>query len=346
MKRIIYIALIALSVLTACHNQDWEFPDYEYTTVYFPYQSPVRTIVLGEDIYDNTLDKAHKCKIMATMGGVYANKVDRILTVAVDNSLCDNLKFDSDSGDIVLPLPAEYYSLASDMKIIIPSGSESGGIEVQLTDAFFADPKSITNTYVIPLRITSVENADSILSGLGAVQNPDPRIVDDWQTVPKNYILYGVKYINPWHGSYLRRGVAVTKGNQGKTDLDETIVYRKEYVEKDQVVSMKTVSMKEVSLPLITREKGSETDIPFELRLIFDDNGKCAITSPIDALYSVVGSGQFVSKGDMWGNIERDVIHIQYTLNLPNTTQTFSDTIVMRDRGVVFETFTPFVDIQ
>lgn len=33
----------------------------------FVYQSPVRTIVLGDDEYDTSLDKEHKCKIKATL---------------------------------------------------------------------------------------------------------------------------------------------------------------------------------------------------------------------------------------------------------------------------------------
>nr|MDA3928114.1 DUF1735 domain-containing protein [Prolixibacteraceae bacterium] len=118
MKKLVFSTLIILSLFTACNNQDWEFPDYDYTTVYFSYQAPVRTIVLGEDIYDNTLDNAHKCQIMATMGGVYENKKDRTLDVIVDNSLCDNLKFESDSGNSVIPMPADYYSLPADMKIV------------------------------------------------------------------------------------------------------------------------------------------------------------------------------------------------------------------------------------
>ena len=72
-----------LTLLTAC-NKDWEFPDYKYTTVYFAYQSPVRTLVLGEDIYDNSLDNQHKLQIMATMGGVYENKKNITLNLVVD----------------------------------------------------------------------------------------------------------------------------------------------------------------------------------------------------------------------------------------------------------------------
>ena len=105
MKRVFLISVVLLSILTAC-NKDWEFPDYKYSTVYFPYQSPVRTLVLGEDVFDNTLDNQHKFLIMASMGGVYENKKDITLDVAVENSLTQKLKFDSANGDDVVAMPA------------------------------------------------------------------------------------------------------------------------------------------------------------------------------------------------------------------------------------------------
>ena len=68
MKKIYYIfSLISLMFFSACENQDWSFPDYGKTTVYFSYQYPVRTIVLGNDeTFDNTVDNQHKCIIKAT----------------------------------------------------------------------------------------------------------------------------------------------------------------------------------------------------------------------------------------------------------------------------------------
>src|SRR5215213_4458423 len=103
MKKVFLMSFILLSILTACNkNKDWEFPDYKYTTVYFPYQTPVRTIVLGEDVFDNTLDNQHKFMVMATMGGVYENKKDVTINVSVDNSLAQNLKFGGASGDNVI----------------------------------------------------------------------------------------------------------------------------------------------------------------------------------------------------------------------------------------------------
>lgn len=343
MKKLIFISLIGLSLLTSCHNQVWEFPDYKYTTVYFPYQTPIRTLVLGKDIYDNTLDNAHKCKIMATMGGVYDNKTDRTLKIVVDNSLCNNLKFESDSGNNVLPMPANYYSLAEDMQIVIPSGSISGGIEVQLTDAFFADPRSVTNNFVIPLRITSVINADSVLSGKALMDNPNRLVASDWSIAPKDYVLYCIKYVNPWNGAYLRRGIDVGKGNSGNSSLDTTIALHNQYVERDQVVYMKTVSMDEVSLSLTTRDKGDPTDIQFKLSVKVDNLGKCIVSAPDTASYTAAGNGEFVTDGDEWGGEKRDVMRLKYQVDFGSSTHTFTDTIVMRDRQVKFETFTPVV---
>src|ERR1043165_10254330 len=94
MKRSFLALVVLLTMLTAC-NKDWSFPDYKYTTVYFPYQTPVRTLVLGEDIYDNTLDNQHKCMIMATMGGVYENTKDIVIAVSVDNSFLQKVKFNA-----------------------------------------------------------------------------------------------------------------------------------------------------------------------------------------------------------------------------------------------------------
>lgn len=343
MKKIIVLSLIVFSLFTACHNQPWDFPDYDYTTVYFPYQTPVRTLILGEDIYDNTLDNDHKCRIMATMGGVYANDEDRVLDVVVDNTLCDNLKFDSDSGANVMPMPESYYSLDQSMQIVIPAGAESGGIEVQLSEAFFADPLAIKNTYVIPLRIQSVTNADSILRGNPNINNADPRIVDEWADAPMDYVLYCVKYINPWHGAYLRRGTDVGKGNNGNTALDTTLVYSNEYVERDQVVYMNTISMDEVALSLVTRDKGSDDDVQFEIRIKVGADGKCQVSSADGASYSATGSGEFVNDGDEWGNKARDVMYLNYTVDFGTSTHNMIDTLVVRDRNVKIETFTPVV---
>src|SRR6266542_6767949 len=131
MKKLFLFLLIVTS-LSACRNKDIEFPDYDYSAVYFPYQYPVRTITLGEDIYDNTLDLQHKCQIQATLGGVYDNKNDVTINFIVADTVCTGYNFVSPLHPI-LAMPADYYTLASN-QIIIKKGQISGGVEVQLTD--------------------------------------------------------------------------------------------------------------------------------------------------------------------------------------------------------------------
>src|SRR5690606_2522960 len=193
-------------------------------------------ITLGEDIFDTSLDNEHKCEIMATLGGVYENKKDVTIGIQVDNSIAANMAFNT-GGDIK-PMPANYYSLASD-KIVIPSGKIIGGVQVQLTDAFFADPLALKNTYVIPLKMVNVNNADSILAG-------------------KNYTLYAIKYINNWHGNYLRRGKDVVVGKAGNTSLDKTIIRHKQYVEDDEVSTVKTASLSVVEFPVVYKDENNQ----------------------------------------------------------------------------------------
>lgn len=342
MKKFFVTALVFSALIMGC-NKEWSFPDYKYSTVYFAYQSPVRTLVLGEDIYDNTLDNQHKCVIMATMGGVYENNKDVVLNVAVDKSLAARLKFETATGDTVLVMPDNYYTLpGSKNSIIIPAGKFLGGLEVQLTDAFFQDPLSIKRTYVIPVKIQSVQNADSILRGRSDRTSPDPRKPGDWVVAPKDFILYAVKYINPYHGFYLRRGVDIVTGTGGNTSLDTNVVYRAQYVEKDEVCSVVTTALDEVSVSLNAKNKGN-VNMPFTMLVKFDNQGKCTIKNPSSASYTITGTGEFVKKGDMWGNLQRDVLHLKYQISFGTTTHSLTDTIVVRDRGVKMETFNPVV---
>ena len=341
MKKVFLIAFVFLAVLTAC-NKDWEFDDYKFTTVYFPYQSPVRTLVLGEDTYDNTLDNQHKFKIMATMGGVYENKKNVTINVEVDNSLAERLRFETATGDSVYALPDNYYALPKDKKIEIKPGEVMGGIEVQLTDAFFQDPRSVKKTFVIPMRIISVSGADSVLRGKSEMASPDRRKASDWAVRPKDYVLYAIKYINPYHGTYLRRGVDEVKG-VGNTALDTNVIYHAQYVEKDELANLVTLSLNKAALSLNAKNKGNVNQ-PFQVILNFDNQGKVTVSKPDTVtMYTVSGTGDFVKKGDTWGNQPRDVIRLKYQVNFGTTTHSFSDTIVLRDRGVKAETFNPVV---
>jgi hypothetical protein len=311
------IPVILLAVLASC-NKKRDFPDYEYQTVYFAYQYPVRTITLGEDIFDTELDNQHKCKIMATTGGVYYSKKDVTIGVTVDNSLLNGKLHFGANGDEVVVMPSSYYTLASD-QIVIPKGGLSGGVEVQLADAFFNDPKAIKNSYVIPLRMSSKGNVDSILSG-------------------KDFMLYAIKYVNPWHGNYLRRGKDVITGTVNKTS-----VRHKQYVEDDEVNKLSTRSLKQIEFPVVYKDQNG-ANINCTLLLTFDDAGKCTVSSATSNV-TASGNGSFLKKGEKnsWGSKDRDAIYLNYEVNLPDMKVASTDTLVLRDRAVTMETFTPVI---
>lgn len=321
MRKFLNISIILLAVLTSCKNSEWDFPDYKIQSVYFAYQTPIRTITLGEDIFDTTLDNEYKCQIMATTGGVYDNDNDINIGITVDNTLIQGRSFAAPIGGLIRAMPSNYYSLSAN-NIVIPKGNLIGGVTVQLTDAYFADPLSVRTTYVIPVKMTNVQKADSILSS-------------------KNYTLYAIKYINPWTGVYLRRGKDVMVGKNGNTALTQTITRRQQFVERDQINSIHTRGLKQAEFPVTYRGVGG-VNVTLNLLLTFDDSGNFTV-SPGATGFTATGSGKFVKRGEKksWGDKDRDALYLNYNIDATDFSVSTTDTLVLRDRGVAFQTFTP-----
>lgn len=243
---------VVLASLASCHNQEKIFPDYEGgISAYFAYQLPVRTIVLGEsETFDTSLDNQHKCIIYGTIGGSYKGK-DVVIGIDVDNTLAENVYFPD--GTPVKAMPENYYTLSSDR--LDYAGTHMGGVEVTLTDAFFADPDAIKNTYVIPVVMTDIiKGADQIKSGTPLIEGETPIRTNAalWNVQPMDYTLYGIKYVNPWDGSWLRRGVDVITGQDAGT-----VVRHSQYVENDEVVYLSTQSLDAVTVPVSTNVENS-----------------------------------------------------------------------------------------
>ena len=362
LKKYIYgVALGALSLtFAACYNADKDFPDYEGgTKAYFAYQNPVRTLVLGNDIYDNSLDKAHKCRIWATMGGAYKGR-NGVVNFIVDESLCDNLWFLDDGGyksERVLPMPTNYYTLLSN---VIPYNSDTRGyVEVQFTDEFFKDPEAIHNTYVIPLRMTSASGIDAILSGTPNVDSPVRTNAQDWAVLPMDYVLYCVKYMNPWQGKYIRRGVDIVT-EEGK---DPATIVRKDFTifnsdieryskmdpsnpvnQYDEVCGITTVDMTKAKFP-VSFKTSTGASISCNLILTFDGDN-CTISTDDEGV-TATGNGEFITKGTarkeykdyQWGSnngqpVQRDILRLAYNVNFAdkNIQVATNDTLVVQTR--------------
>ena len=334
----IYLVLaVFAAILNSCKNSDITFPDFDYQTVYFASQYPVRTLELGEDLYvDTSIDNEHKVEIKAATGGVYSNGNNIVIDFNVSELICNNLYF-KESGKPVVPMPSSYYKLASN-KIAIPKGSFLGGVEVQLTDAFFNDPLSLSNNYVIPLIMTNVQGADSILLGSPTVDNPDRCIDSDWTVKPRDFVLYAIKYVNPWHGNYLRRGVDQITGANGVS----TSVRRESNVERDELVTVKTNSLTKSILPLTIKDSGG-SNVNFELTLTFASDETCTVSGSTN-VFEVSGSGKFIKLGEKnsIGGKDRNALYLDYSVNFKNLNLQYAtkDTLVVRDRAVSPEYFT------
>ena len=377
--KLIFIVALIFSVI-ACENQDNDFDDFGSTSVYFPFQTPVRTLIQGKyDLGFNENDNNGRFEIGVVMSGVYNNDKDRRVHFELAPELIDAAALGVDTVNVKI-LPPSYYTIEQESPVTIPSGSINGRIPVQLSDAFFDDPLSFAEFeevhYVIPLRITDYEELDSLLTGVPLVDNPIKIRNEDWDPLPKDYTLFGIKFMNKYEGIYLRRGEdrivgesineviravgGVSTGEvleSNNVTIDTATVYRADFVVRDELTKLETTGKNSALYTNNVRRAGLPSDDNISVILTFDDNNNITITDVEGDNFIVTGSGQFVEDGDEWGGEPRDVIYLQYQYSDVNTaeqvvafgsriersvldlTHTVNDTLVIRDRDVKFEEF-------
>lgn len=197
MKKIIAI-LIMIVALSACY-EDYVL-DFDYDGVYFPYQLDVRTFVVGEGM---------KINFGAALGGVRDNDRDRVVQYQMDNSLISAstlasmkassatyIKTSMASVNELKLMPANYYTLSDNSKMVIKKGEYSGVVTVRPDSAnFLGDPATIKSVYALGMRITSAD-ADTVIK-------------------PKDYAVVAFKYESMLYGNYWHGGVTVEKDSTG-----------------------------------------------------------------------------------------------------------------------------------
>ncbi|MFC2115924.1 DUF5627 domain-containing protein [Bacteroidota bacterium] len=330
MKKIYFLLSITV-IAFSCSNQDIEFDDYENNAVYFPYQSPLRTLILGDEVIgDNTIDLEHAFSVGAAIGGMYENLSNREVMIELAPELADGIVANNDTLEI---LPSAYYDATFD-KITIPQGRFFGKLRVNLNDAFFNDPKTIGLYYVLPLRIIDTD-ADSILSGqaVSLLSDPDPRVTEDWDIPPQNYTLFGIKYINPYHGVYLLRGFSISSV--------DTLVYSERFLTDNGMVQLSTKTLDESVMSVIG---GNKTGGKFSALLSFNESNKTITVSQTKASSVVInGTGKYFTKDDPESESYTDqkhrTIYLDYTYEDGGTTYQVNDSLVFIDTGVIFEEF-------
>jgi hypothetical protein len=348
MKRIIAISGLLLMTLGifSCQNQKWSFPNFDYTTTYFPNQFPVRTLIFDKNyIYDNSMDNNMQFLISATTGGVY--KQGKVITVGftVDNTLANNL-INTVTNLPIKAMPSGWYSFDNPSQIVIPAGKFAGGVTVTLTNDFTADTNSVYPYWAIPLRMTST-TADSILQGRTGLANPDSRIAANWAVTPKDFTIFALRYVNEWHGKYLLRGTDIITQGVGGAKID-SVKYHTQYLEGNAIIQMLTSRRNRVLYEnSVKRSTGSPGN--FQMRLDFDANDITLATMNTTTKYPtrpVAGTAKMVLAKDSpesWGNVPRNTIYLAYTITVGTEVHNVKDTLVFRDKAVLYTDFTPKV---
>lgn len=342
MKKILYLLSI-VTLLYSCENQNVEFPDFAYQTVYFPFQTPLRSLMLGDEVIgDNSIDLEHAFSVGVSIGGMYENKKDRVISVELAPELAANIE--DGSGNVLQLLPAQYYNATFD-KVTIPAGSFFGKVRVNLTDAFFADSLATGLRYVLPLRITDAAG-DSILSGKPAedVVSPDPRNSNDWLTPPLNYVLFGIKYINATHGMYLLRGKRINTNNA----LD-VVTYSTRFLTGNDMTKLTTKSLTKNYMATVGGTNKEGANAKYSMLLTFNNDTKSVIVSRKSSSTVVVnGTGKYYSKADPesegYNGEKHRTIYLDYTYVDGANTYHANDSLVFVDTDMKFETFSVVVN--
>lgn len=198
MKMKIKILAIFLSLaLVSCYND--YVKDFDYTGVYFAYQTNVRTVVVGEGM---------KFEVGPAIGGEMVNSRDRLVTLSLDNSLItpemlltmqtssvNSIKNYVTGLTALTLLPADYYTMSS-TSVTIKKGQNSATVVIRPDSVkFLSDPGTLMAKYVLPFRIVSAD-ADSVLHA-------------------KNYAVIGLRYENMLFGNYIHGGVTIRKSAAG-----------------------------------------------------------------------------------------------------------------------------------
>jgi hypothetical protein len=105
-----------------------------------------------------------------------------------------------------------------------------------------------------------------------------------------------------------------------------------------------STGLNSVLLSNMIRRSEQQSPGDIELKLAFDDSKNCKVYDNVTS--EEIGTGKLVEDGDAWGGKDHDVIHLAYEYldAVNNEKHQVNDTLVIRDRGVVFEEFTVLLE--
>lgn len=307
MKKIFIFLL--LSIVTVSCYEDY-VNDFDYSSVYFAYQTDVRTFIVGEGM---------QIEVGVALGGVRENTISRNVEFKIDNTLVTpEILAKMKTGTVYIkdavatvttltPIPANYFSLSSPSGIVIKAGQHMGTVVLKADSInFLADAATLTAKYAIPLYIVSAD-ADKIVE-------------------LKRYSVIGLKYENMLYGNYWHGGVTTVK--DASENITQTIKYPTAIpVPDNQTWKMKTVAPNALTINGYSNALSSSKA---EMRITLD-GGNITISSVTGSTKVIQPDGN--SSFNRAKLLQDRKIFLNYKFaNADGTTSYAQDTLTFRNR--------------
>jgi hypothetical protein len=308
MKKI-FSSLVLITLLASCYKDDY-INDFDYSAVYFPYQTDVRTLVVGEGM---------QIQMGAALGGVRENTKDRNVFFTLDNSLItSSILTTMKNGDSYIkaavqsvsqlnPLPGDYFTLSNNKNIVIKKGEHSGTVTLSVDSIkFLSDPATLNANYVLPFYIQTAD-ADSILSD-------------------KRYAVIGIKYENMLFGNYWHGGITIRKDAAGNT-IDTVKYYTTIPSPESKVWKLTTIAPNQ----LVTNGFSDQMSTKAELKLTLNGNN-IAVSSGTGSTFTYAASGS-ASAFNGERSLQSRFIFLRYSYtDAAGRTCLAQDTLTFRNR--------------
>ena len=307
--RIMKIAAFMLAAvsLTSCYDE--YIGDYDYPNMGFTLEKQVRTVV----------STTNKIYVGVSIGGKRQIDLNDWANFSLDETLLE--------GTGLKMLPESYYVMDDPNTFHVrKSNLAVADVGITFTDAFYADPATLTSTYALPFRLlaTSIPEED----------NPYGAIRKGAETT-----IAAIKYISGYSGTYYKVGTVTETASDGQTF--ETS-YAKADLSANETVVLKTLGRDILLRPGLgnTSDGGlvitiAETDGAYTVDVDMQEGGPELVSA----------TAEYLAKGEYKlysGNEDAPQINLEYIYRKDGSTFTVQEKLVLRqyaERELKVETF-------
>ena len=263
MKNIFRTILFATLLLGLSSCYDGYVQDYEEPSMGFAMEKSVRTVISDRDavVY-----------IGVAIGGKREVDMNDWAKFVIDESLLEG------TGKELLP--PSYYELGDpEMMRVRKNNLPVADVKVTLTSAFFADPLSLTEHYVLPFRM--VDNSLMTEGYQGGIREG------------AEYTLPVFKYISNYAGTYFRMGKVTEIDESGNAVGNATT-----YGDTWDIIKSPTVDFT-TNAPHVVVRPGLGADASSVGSLVLTIEGASVTASGVEGKAAVTGfSGTYTTEGE------------------------------------------------